>query len=221
MKPEIDPKVLGQQLMKPTGDIGKDVGLIMNNTNAALYELAFSLLDLNEATSLLEIGFGNGLFFPRFIALAPHIKLAGTDFSEVMCREAAQRNADLVAAQRLDLRCEDSQKMSFAAGSFDWVLGLNTLYFWEEPHAHLSEIARVLKPKGHLLLGYRPKSAMVRSPFAQECFRLFEPSEIRALLESAGFDVEVEKTKEVQRVSADGKIVSSTDICVVARKAQA
>lgn len=216
-KNEISPSTLGQQLMKPSGVLGKKVGVIMNNTNAGLYDLAASMLNPRPGAFLLEIGFGNGLFFPRFFELAPDLRIAGTDFSEVMCRDAAERNHSFVSSGRLDLRCEDSLRMSFEAGTFDWVFGLNTIYFWEDPATHLAEIRRVLKPEGRLLLGYRPKSAMAHLPFAQECFRLFEPAELAALLRDAGFIVEAEQSRDTERISADGAIIRSRDICTVAR----
>lgn len=218
MKTEIDPLTLGQQLMKPEGELGRKVGTIMNTTNAGLYKLALSMIPLGGLTDLLEVGFGNGAFFPLYFERAPGLRLSGTDFSEVMCGEAAIRNLKEADAGRLDLRCEDSSCMSFASDTFDWAVSINTVYFWEAPQAHLDEIRRVLKPGGRLLLGYRPRSAMEHLPFAKECFRLFEPGEIQALLKSSGFSIEAEQAHDTERVSADGAIIRSRDICTVGRK---
>lgn len=218
MQEDIDPHTLGQQLMKPTGDLGSKVGMIMNATNTGLYDLAFSVLKPSLGARILEMGFGNGAFFQKYFLLAPGIKVAGNDFSEVMCRDAAQRNQSLVEQGLLDLRCEDSLHMSFAADTFDWAIGLNTIYFWKDPAAQLAEIKRVLCAGGRLLLGYRPKAAMEKLPFAQECFRLYDPAELNALLTQAGFSLEAEEARDTERVSADGTIIRSRDICTVARK---
>ena len=64
---------LGRQLMKPSGEIGKKVGENMNIANNAIYDLACTMIDFKDNERILEIGFGNGNFFPKYLLrkLAP------------------------------------------------------------------------------------------------------------------------------------------------------
>ncbi|HEX2935648.1 MAG TPA: class I SAM-dependent methyltransferase [Bacteroidales bacterium] len=215
---EIDAKELGRQLMRPTGENGLKVGENMNSSNKLIYDLIISQMKIEDRMRILEIGFGNGKFIPRFFELNPSINMAGIDFSDIMCNEAKAANKEWVEAGKLIVKCEDSQAISFPDEYFDIVVSVNTVYFWQPLEMHLNEIKRVLRKGGLLVTGYRPKEVMKNLPFAQEVFRLFDPEELQLEVEKNGFKVIKEERKETHRKSVDGSEVHSMDICLIAEK---
>jgi ubiquinone/menaquinone biosynthesis C-methylase UbiE len=96
-----------------------------------------------------------------------------------------------VRAGRIELRQGTAEGLPFAADTFDGVYTINTIYFWDDPPACASEIARVLKPGGRLVIGFRPRSVMEPLAVTRQGFTHYEPEKVRALFEEAGFEVEL------------------------------
>lgn len=215
---EIDPLELGKQLRQPSGETGKAVAEIMNISNSSMYALAFEVLDIGNSESILEIGYGNGYYLSRYVELSPEVKIYGIDFSKTMYEDAMVRNIDLINKKKLFLSCGNANTMNYESNSFDVIITLNTIYFWEPFEKQISEIIRVLKPGGKLIIGFRPKSFMEHLPFAQEVFKLFNSEDIEAILEQHGLEITRSEAREVNRVSIEGNDVVAVDACIVARK---
>jgi len=96
-------------------------------------------------------------------------------------------NADWVAAGLATFMHGDLAALPFTTGAFDKIFSVNTIYFWENDTQALSEIKRVLKPGGKLVLALRPKHQMERYPFAQYGFRMLSKEALIELLENHGF----------------------------------
>ena len=208
----------GRQLKKPQGDLGIITAEKMNQTNRLLYELAFSMLDFEDNKKLLEIGFGNGKFIRKYFDVNSTLSITGLDFSDTMYSEAVENNKDLVEKGKVKLILGNAICMPFDAESFDFAVTLNTIYFWTPLEKYLSEISRVLKAGGRLLIGYRPKESMENFAFTKEEFCLYIPDEIRNVIKSSGFRCIEEKISEDVRKTIDGTVIKSTDICVLAEK---
>ena len=65
---------------------------------------------------------------------------------------------------------------------------INTLYFWDDPAAELTELRRVLVPGGQLLVGIRPRQIMEKMAFVQYGFTLYDPQQAADLLAANGFE---------------------------------
>lgn len=215
---ELDPLVLSRQLKKPEGETGRDVAKMLNETNQNLYDLALSMLELNPGDKVLEIGFGNGMYFSRYFDIQPDISVTGLDFSSSMCKEAELNNAGLVEEGRLRIQCSDTLKIPLEDLSFDRIVGLNILYFWDPPGPHLKQLLRVLKPGGYLLLGYRPRNTVEHLPFTRENFILYEPEEINLLVSKYGFEKIREEVNSYDKEAPDGTMLKITDVCLLAKK---
>lgn len=168
----------------------------------------------------MEIGFGNGKHFPYYFEQNPDITVTGVDFSRDMCDAARQNNAVFTKNERLLIHCADSASMPLEDNSFDVAVGLNTIFFWNPPGPHFREIRRVLRPEGRLLIGYRPRSSIEKMPFDKQNFTLYDPEELRNLVESNGFRVVDEQfsTFQVKLDEEDEKKMKITDACVIAEK---
>lgn len=211
----LDPTEYGRQLLKPEGEAGIQMGELMNFTNQYFYAAAFQIIDFANMHQVLEIGFGNGKFFPEYVRANPNIHITGVDFSETMCNEAAKRNADLIAQQKLQIVCENACSTSFSDNSFDAIITINTVYFWQQPDAQIEELKRILRPNGKLLIGFRPRSEMAPFAFTKEVFTLYEAKDVIHLLGKHGFRVLQHESRPVSFKSPEGTDISFTDNCIL------
>lgn len=210
----INPKELGQQLRKPSDELGRIVGVNMNTSNVAIYALAFSMIEFNDNANILEIGFGNGRFFSNYFNINSDVNVFGIDHSDIMCHEAILLNRKYIDNEQLILRCEDSIRTSFDNDYFDTIVSINTIYFWEHTDKQIQEICRILKKGGKLIIGYSPKNQMERFQYAKEGFRLFEFLEIIDIFKKHGLQIVEQKRKKNSKKSVDGQYIESIDVCI-------
>ncbi len=176
------PEQQAAQLRKPHGEGADAIAAYMRGLNRELYEHVVKQLLPYENASLLELGFGEGIVPEMLDQHNVTLQYTGIDFSEEMVKMATAKH--IPGASFL---LGEVAAMPFAEQTFDICVGINVLYFWETPERELSEIMRVLKPGGLLLLGYRPKTFMQVIPFAQFGFTLYEVATLEKLLENNGF----------------------------------
>lgn len=178
---------LARQLRKPSGSLGNKVGFMMNKANEFLYDFTLETMQLKDNESVLEIGFGNGMFFEKIFARAANLKITGVDFSPTMLHAARETNQAAVSAGRLSLQFGDSSNLLFGDNSFDKVFCINVAYFWDEPSLHLKEVYRVLKPGGHFYATVRTRESLEHLPFTRYGFRKYTEEEWKGLLEQQHF----------------------------------
>ncbi len=189
---------LAKQLRRPDGDFGRQVGERMNEGNRFMNEQAIVALGLQDGMSVLEIGMGNGWFIRQILAGARNIRYTGCDYSDTMISEAEIRNQDFVRQGVVTLHKAEAKQLPFGSNSFDRILTVNTLYFWEQPIHELTELKRVLKPEGRLIIAIRPENCMKHLPVTAFGFRLYSTETLLALLREAGFDI-VESTEHLEQ----------------------
>jgi ArsR family transcriptional regulator len=121
--------------------LGLDAAQVEGALVAALPERVGSLLDIGTGTGrLLEL-------------LAPRAERAlGVDASREMLALARARLAERGLADRATVRQADMYRLPFADGSFEAVTLQMVLHHAEDPGAALAEAARVLAPRGRLLV---------------------------------------------------------------------
>ncbi len=96
---------------------------------------------------VLEVAVGTG----RTLALYPDdVRLTGIDWSAGMLAVARERAASL--GRQADLRTGDAQALAFPDASFDTVLCALALCAIPDDRLAVTEMARVLRPGGRLLL---------------------------------------------------------------------
>lgn len=112
-----------------------------------LHEMRARLLP-HARGRVLEIGIGTGANLPHY---PPPADVTGIDESADMLRVAARRSSAL--GGRSSLGQVDAERLAFASGTFDVVVGSLVFCSVVDPVRAVSEIRRVLRtPGGRLLL---------------------------------------------------------------------
>lgn len=106
--------------------------------------------DLRGQT-ILDYGCGRGEMSLKYLANGAD-KVSAIDISEVYVEDLRQRASEAGhAPERCDFRAMDAHKLDFPDASFDLVVGYGILHHLD-PAVAFSEIHRVLKPDGRVLL---------------------------------------------------------------------
>lgn len=199
---KMDVQAIAAQLRKPVGDLGKEVGVRMNEGNLYINQYTIAALEVKSRQQILEIGMGNGFFVKDILSSAPSVKYTGCDFSETMVAEARALNMRFIQKRQAEFIVAASDELPLFDALFDTAFTVNTLYFWEHPEKELVEIRRVLKPGGKLFIAIRPASVMQALPFVQYGFRLYEKKDVELLLKKNGFG----KIHVIERPEPSGKM---------------
>jgi SAM-dependent methyltransferase len=210
---------MASQLRRPSGLLARLTGRKMNESNANLYRLMLDNLALQPGHRVLEIGFGNGKFFADLHAKTDGLWLWGIDLSPEMVRDAARNNPELMQRGTLQVTQGSCDRLPHASGMFDTVFACNVIYFWEDPAAHLAEIARVLRPGGVFYTGFRPKESMQDMPFARYGFTHYSTGEWQQCLEQQGFSIENVTQEQDPETNVGGLTLRLASVCMAARKA--
>lgn len=119
--------------------------------------------------TVLEVGVGTGLALPHY---APGMQVTGIDFSEDMLQKARDKVQRMKLRQVVELRQMDARTLDFPDNSFDTVAAMHVLSVVPEPEKVMSEIARVCKPGGRVVITnhFKRQTGMLAS-----IERLFSP----------------------------------------------
>jgi ubiquinone/menaquinone biosynthesis C-methylase UbiE len=182
--------LLRSQFGKPSGLLGELLmGPILNWANVRLVNAAIELLEPKPADSVLDIGFGGGYSLVAMAGKVTQGRVTGVDYSREMVESAAR----LVRDKRLDARVRvqwgDVAELPFRAGTFHEVITVNSLYYWPDLAASLREVARVMKRRGRIAVGFRSPASLRPLTRDWEGFWLYEPQEFAGILGEAGFKV--------------------------------
>jgi ubiquinone/menaquinone biosynthesis C-methylase UbiE len=210
-----DFKLIAEQLRKPSGDLGKQIGENMNASNALINALTIDLLQIKENDIVLELGMGNGKFVNEILSKNNSVKYIGRDFSDVMVAEAKRLNAHWIETGRAKFYEGVADTLSFDQKTFSKILTVNTIYFWQQPEIELREIRRVLKDDGVFAISIRTKETMLRLPFTRFDFTLYNEEELKTLLIKNGFKV-ISSSKETEppfQINGTEVIMENLVIC--------
>ena len=181
----INLELLAQNLRCPQGEAGRQIADYMNVSNREMTQRTIDRLQPEDHDQILELGPGNGKHVPDLMHLADEMTYDGLDISEDMVTEC--RN--IAGSESVHFQLYDGNSIPFDEESFDKVFTVNTLYFWDEPGKLASEIARILRPGGILLLTFADKQFMQQLPFVSYGFRLYDREEAGLLLKNAGLSI--------------------------------
>jgi ubiquinone/menaquinone biosynthesis C-methylase UbiE len=179
-------KFLARQLGNPSGIIGKFAAFAWNRRNAALNDAVFDMLALEPSDRVLEIGFGGGYLLGRMSMIVTDGLLAGVDVSPAMVALCENRFRTRIREGKLELKRAAAESLPYPPKSFSKVCSTNSIFYWQDVGRAISEIERVLKPGGILVLCFTSKDSLAKRNFARN-IQLVEANEIQALLAAVEF----------------------------------
>lgn len=97
---------------------------------------------------VLEIGVGTGLSLPHYPA---DCRVLGVDISPAML-ERARRRVEQLGHDGIRLRHMDARSLTLEDASFDWVLAPYVMSVVPDPERVMSEMARVCRPGGTIVV---------------------------------------------------------------------
>ena len=211
-------QAIASQLKHPTGEKGIEMANMMHETNINMTRHSIQNLHITAGNTILELGHGNAGHVAFIFEQAENIKYYGLEMSELMFQEARQINRNFVSQKQAFFSIYDGDTIPFQEASFDKIFTVNTIYFWQEPEKLLSEIYRVLKPKGILCITFAEESFMKQLPFTQFEFELYSTEKAEELIAKSEFKIINKETLTEKVKSKTGELVDRSFTTLVLEK---
>jgi SAM-dependent methyltransferase len=174
----------------PQGLVGMGALTAMALKNGAQNRAALKALDPAPGDVVLEIGCGPGMGLRRalkrvgakgFVAGVDRSGCAVHTASHVVHLEILQGRAAVMRAEAADLPFRDSM--------FDKAFAVNSFMFWPDPARALREIARVLAPRGRLVITQRASALDRPADFPGAGAGMERICQAAALLKTLGWNI--------------------------------
>ena len=171
-----------------------------------------SVAPLESGSTIVDLGTGPGILSIELHRLLPQAKIIGVDLSSDML-EIARKNADEAGMSNYETRLGRAEELPIESNSVNLVVTQSSFHEWDDPRRGLSEIFRILKPGGSLILkdynwdwlsGWRRGLlkfllAMVGESYEDHVGMFkFTFDEVADLLKEAGFDEVKGKARGLQ-----------------------
>lgn len=205
----MDYKILSEQLRRPEGEFGLQISAQMNLHNAIINRWSFKLLAPEPNDKLLEIGMANGFFIRELMEMADELYYTGVDHSPLMIKKATELNADGIEDKKVKLVLATAKHLPFNDNSFDKILCVNTIYFWDTPADELAELYRVLIPGGKMVMSFCSQDTMRKYPYETYGLKTYAMDDAALLLASNGFII-VDMSEDKEPVTIAG--IGHTDV---------
>lgn len=141
--------------------------LYLEEIDATFVEHALRLVSGLEGGCALDIGTGPGQIVLKLADRLKSWKFIGADRSPNMIAQAeknlAAANASITG--RVEFILADGNRLNFSDASFDFVMCNSVLHHLAEPKKLLAEIARLVKPRGAILLRDLIRPSRLSYPF--------------------------------------------------------
>lgn len=162
------------------------------------------LVELGAAGAMLDVGCGPGHVAVLAAERCPGATILGVDLARTMLAHAERHRAASPHADRIRFELADAKGLPYPDATFDTVFSNTILHHIPDPRPFLSELRRVLRPGGVLLVRdlFRPASvaradalvaehaadanANQRALFHASLCAAFTPDELRTLAAECG-----------------------------------
>lgn len=158
-------------------------GRVLSEHDVELFSELYAAADLPSNHRALEVAAGTGRFTVAGLAHAGQI--IATDINESLL--AGLRERAPVDDGRIDVRIEDAFSLSFTDNEFDAVYAMHfipRLRTVSDQAAAITEMARVLRPGGRLIINFRNRGSLLYGrTYKRHAIR---PDEMNSMLRNAG-----------------------------------
>jgi len=187
----ITEKILKNSRM-PQGRFGAFWARIMNIGHGDVTRWGLSHISINKDDTILDIGCGGGKTVYTLATIATEGEVYGIDYSEVSVAVSTKINKRLIDAGRVKILHASVEALPFSDDTFNFVIAVESYYFWPDLINNLREIRRVLKPNGSVILinaMYRDERFEKRNSYFAGLgdFTYYLPKEFEVFLSDAGY----------------------------------
>lgn len=183
---------------KPSGWLGKRL-YKDPKAHRESFRLILEKLDLKNDDSYLEVACGGGVLLDMALRIVS--RAAAIDHSTDMVELTMERNKAAVKSGIAEVVKGNAESLPWSDESFSCAACANAFFFIERPEFVLSEIFRVLKPKGRLVFTtFSGKLSLIRIVFKRPYnLKTYTDEKMQRMLYSAGFSVaEVDTVSGIQ-----------------------
>lgn len=183
---------LAGQLGHPRGINGRVVGRVLNLVNRGPVTGSVAAMHVTAGQTVADIGFGGGVGLRLLLEqVGPQGRVYGVDMSATALAGARRRFRVPLADGRLRLLQATMDRIALPDATFDAIATVNTIYYVPDAavSASLTELARLLRPGGRLVLGMGDPDFMATMPWSVGVLRLRPISAVTDALGEAGFTI--------------------------------
>ncbi len=179
--------IISSQFRKPAGWLGRIVSKLLIKGNSFEYDRILDELEIKPNDKLFEIGYGPGIGIEKICSFVDcHIE--GVDFSELMFKQASERNRIHIESNKAVLSYGDFLDYPLSADQYDKIFCLNVIYFWDNLFIPFTKIRLALKAGGRFCFSMADKDHLDRIPFtSDQVFNKYSIDEVINQLKLAGF----------------------------------
>ena len=143
---------LNRHYQYPKGVFGLIIGekMVIQHQPETVWTIDQMNLQKNEI--ILELGCGAGYAMKHLLEHSGVYQVIGLDRSRSILHSARIRNRTEINKGRAKLVQSDVSNLPFQNEFFTKILSIQSVYFWDNLPTTMSEIYRVLKPKGRLFI---------------------------------------------------------------------
>lgn len=179
------------QLGNPHGTLGKGVAFMLDRGNHRAIAGAVEATGVSAGATVADIGFGGGAGLSLLLEqVGANGSVHGFEISPDMLSRARSRFAGEIGTGRLRLAEGPMTGLPLADNALDAAITVNTVYFVPDLDAACTELVRVVRAGGSLVVGIGDPDAMAKMPFTAYGFTLRPVAEVIAALERAGCTVD-------------------------------
>lgn len=173
-----------RQFGHPRGLAGRAAGWVMAHrpSNRQRNVWVVSMLDVQPAEHVLEVGFGPGVAIAELARRVTEGRVYGVDHSARMVRQATRRNAAAIRDRRVELIRAPVEQLPSFDRPLDAIMTVNSIGFWPDPATRLRHLRQLLRAGGRIALASQPRSIGATKDTTEQAAR-----ELHALLIGAGF----------------------------------
>lgn len=158
--------------------------------HAAMPEWVLSELDFKEDDHILDVGCGGGANIARMLKRVPKGKVIGLDYSQLALEMAQDFNYHDYVDKRCLFMGGNAMQMPLAKEMYTVVTAFETIYYWLSLELGFSDIYRLLKPGGTIVIGNELDGTQEidrKIERATNYMRIYSIEEIVAHLKQVGF----------------------------------
>mgnify|MGYP000031666563 CR=1 FL=1 len=181
-------RFLAKQFAQPSGPIGRYlITPWLDRANQVANDAVFQKLPLQPDSQVAEIGFGGGDLLFRISDALVTGTVTGIDPSPAVVARAKARASRVTGKLQISLRVGTVDHLPLSDNELDLAVSVNTIYFWRSLPQCLIELSRVIKPGGHLVLGFSDGQNLKKSGYTRHGYLNPDVQQVSLEMQSAGF----------------------------------